>query len=1054
MADSKLEIILSAKDQTKGAFGAVESSLSGLGKATSAAGSALGTIAKVTTVAAVAVGGALVTGLGGAVKSAMSFESAMSKVGAASQASSSEMKGLHDLALTLGSDLQLAGVDATDAALAMEELAKGGVSVSDQMGGATKGALLLFSAGADSVAQATDVAVKSMNIFGLSGGDVAHVADLMAAGAGKSATSVGQLGAAFNQSAAVAKNAGLSIEELTGTLSFLAQRGMEGSDAGTSLKTALLALQAPTDVAQNLMEDLGINVRDAQGEMLPMAQIADVLKDKLSGLSAAQRDAALKTIFGNDAIRVGIALYEGGGQAITDWTNKVNDAGYAAKIGGQRNDNLAASFEQLKANLQTSAIIIGEKFLPVLRKATEAASDLATKFLQSKDVQDALQRLADQGGKALDQLIAKVKDPVFQAQMKDWAKAAVDTAKALADLAGTVKDTLGPPLQAAVGWFNDLDAAGKKNVVTFGLLTVAAVKLAGPIATIAGSLGTLAKVAAAAATSNAGLAIGMGLLVAAIATGAWAGIIALMAKYRDATGETTKMQSEFTRAMDATAFAQEHGATALNDHVAGFARYLDMSNTQIKTQDDLVAAWNRYLNVVSLGGNSTAGLTLAIAQSGEAATAAGASMTGYNTQISQAEIATRALASGAPLLASGLNAAALAASGLAVPVAASALALQDLNTYGTPAQQSLNNVASAANAAALNLADTERTALLYAQAAAIAEGDTGEFGTSLGILSGKIIAVGNSFATTNKQLQGLNSEHGQLSGWLRTLQTEWDNIDTAIKTAGVTTAAQKSRQQELAPTIEALNGLLGENANKTTNATLEAFKLWQQQQGLNGQFGTTSAAVNTQTSAMAGMTAAVAAANVTNAAHQVALGATKWALGGATKAADDNTTGTNNTATAIRNATIDAGTYKTALDKIPGSVSTKVETPGLSSATSGVDSFTRVLNNIPSNVTTTITTRYETVGSPASSQSIPAFAKGGIVTRPTLALIGERGPEAVVPLNGTFAPSGIGGRTGMGATATSGPIYHITVQGDVYDGARFEDRVVDTLQNIDRRGRV
>ena len=37
---------------------------------------------------------------------------------------------------------------------------------------------------------------------------------------------------------------------------------------------------------------------------------------------------------------------------------------------------------------------------------------------------------------------------------------------------------------------------------------------------------------------------------------------------------------------------------------------------------------------------------------------------------------------------------------------------------------------------------------------------------------------------------------------------------------------------------------------------------------------------------------------------------------------------------------------------------------------------------------------------------IPAMAAGGIVTRPTLALIGEAGPEAVIPLNGRNAGMG------------------------------------------------
>jgi hypothetical protein len=48
------------------------------------------------------------------------------------------------------------------------------------------------------------------------------------------------------------------------------------------------------------------------------------------------------------------------------------------------------------------------------------------------------------------------------------------------------------------------------------------------------------------------------------------------------------------------------------------------------------------------------------------------------------------------------------------------------------------------------------------------------------------------------------------------------------------------------------------------------------------------------------------------------------------------------------------------------------------------------------------------VGAPAKAKAaIPAFAEGGIVTRPTIALVGEAGPEAIVPLTGKNAGGGI-----------------------------------------------
>jgi hypothetical protein len=46
--------------------------------------------------------------------------------------------------------------------------------------------------------------------------------------------------------------------------------------------------------------------------------------------------------------------------------------------------------------------------------------------------------------------------------------------------------------------------------------------------------------------------------------------------------------------------------------------------------------------------------------------------------------------------------------------------------------------------------------------------------------------------------------------------------------------------------------------------------------------------------------------------------------------------------------------------------------------------------------------------SPSSVVEIPKMASGGIVNSPTLAMIGERGPEAVIPLNGRNAGGGMG----------------------------------------------
>ena len=89
----------------------------------------------------------------------------------------------------------------------------------------------------------------------------------------------------------------------------------------------------------------------------------------------------------------------------------------------------------------------------------------------------------------------------------------------------------------------------------------------------------------------------------------------------------------------------------------------------------------------------------------------------------------------------------------------------------------------------------------------------------------------------------------------------------------------------------------------------------------------------------------------------------------------------------------------------------------------------RFVRNIPSGY------RVEQALFEVSPPRVPAMASGGIVTRPTLALVGEAGPEAVVPLDGR----------GFGTV-------NITVQRmEVQDGTDFGRRLDEELR---RRGLV
>jgi TP901 family phage tail tape measure protein len=102
----------------------------------------------------------------------------------------------------------------------------------------------------------------------------------------------------LQQSGAVAHSWGLTINDTTAALMEMAQAGVVGSDAGTSLKTMLSRLLPTTKPAAEAMKELGIRTFDAHGNFVGMDSIIGQYHGALDKLNPAQRKAALQTIFG------------------------------------------------------------------------------------------------------------------------------------------------------------------------------------------------------------------------------------------------------------------------------------------------------------------------------------------------------------------------------------------------------------------------------------------------------------------------------------------------------------------------------------------------------------------------------------------------------------------------------------------------------------------------------------------------------------------------------------------------------------------------------------
>ncbi|WP_435744896.1 phage tail tape measure protein [Nocardioides sp. SYSU DS0663] len=323
------------------------------------------------------IGLAAAAGLGAIVLTTADFEKQMSAVQAATHETADNMGLLRDAAIDAGAETAFS---ASEAAAGIENLAKAGVETQEILGGGLAGALDLAAAGEMEVADAAEAAAGAMAQFSLEGEQVPHIADLLAAAAGKAQGDVSDMVMALKQAGTVSAQTGLTLEETTGALAAMAEQSLLGSDAGTSFKTMLAALTPNSEKAASAMEQYNIHAFDAQGNFVGMTQLAGQLERGLGHLTDEQRAMALETIFGSDAVRAAAIIYDNGAAGIEKWTNQVNDSGYAAETAGIRLDNLAGDWEEFTGSLETALIGAGTDSQGFLRDLVQGATTAVNIF--------------------------------------------------------------------------------------------------------------------------------------------------------------------------------------------------------------------------------------------------------------------------------------------------------------------------------------------------------------------------------------------------------------------------------------------------------------------------------------------------------------------------------------------------------------------------------------------------------------------------------------------------------------------------------------------------
>lgn len=445
------------------------------------------------------------TALGGvsiaAIKAGSDFESQMSRVQAISGATGSEFNKLKEQAIQLGADTAFSS---SQAAEGMENLAAAGFTTSEIMD-AMPGLLDLAAASGEDLATSSDIAASTLRGFGLEASDAAHVADVLAANANKTNSSVADTGEAMKYVAPLARAAGLSMEETAAAIGIMANAGIQGSQAGTTLRGAISRLSKPTKQMSECMADLGISFYDSEGNMKSLAEQTRMMEEATAGMTDEQRNNVLVTLYGQEALSGMLALMNEGDGALLELTHAYETCDGSAKAAAETmQDNLAGALDQLGGSAETLGIVFYESVSESLKETAKSATDSInniTEAFRNGGLDDAIEAAGDEFANLAVEAASHAPDMADTAvdfiesfvdgigkNKKKLVGAAVDMAKTLGGgLADLLPDELGEPVEEAIDSITKslesggLEDAGETVVKTFDNV----IKVVGELADVA-----------------------------------------------------------------------------------------------------------------------------------------------------------------------------------------------------------------------------------------------------------------------------------------------------------------------------------------------------------------------------------------------------------------------------------------------------------------------------------------------------------------------------------------------------------------------------------------
>ena len=292
-------------------------------------------------------------------------------------ATSTAMNILSEQAKKMGAQTKFSAREATEA---YQYMAMAGWGAGEMMDGIS-GIMYLAGATGEDLATTSDIVTDALTAFGMTAKDTESFVDILAKTSSSANTNVSLLGESFKYVAPVAGALGYSAKDTAVALGVMANSGIKASTAGTSLRSWLSRMSAPTKQVQTAMDKLGLSLTDEAGNMKDFSTIMRETRTAFAGLSEAEKASTASALAGKTGMSGLLAIVNASEGDFNDLTDAINGSTGACKeMYDTANDNLQGQLTILKSTVESIAISFGERMTPYVKKLTTFIQNLANKF--------------------------------------------------------------------------------------------------------------------------------------------------------------------------------------------------------------------------------------------------------------------------------------------------------------------------------------------------------------------------------------------------------------------------------------------------------------------------------------------------------------------------------------------------------------------------------------------------------------------------------------------------------------------------------------------------